>query len=221
MLTARGTTTPGPGLRALAAGAFVGVAAACAGSPVVEPDPTPPAAAGAGLRPGDAVRLSVWREPDLSGEFFIDDRGVVTLPLLGDRRVAGREAAELREDLLRDFREYLQNPSIEVTILRRITVLGAVGQPGVYTIDTTMSLREALGMAGGVAPTGDASQIRLIRDGRVVQRALDERSRIGAVDIRSGDQIVVGERGWLDRNSGALLGSLIAAAAVITTALIR
>jgi polysaccharide export outer membrane protein len=165
--------------------------------------------------------VTVWREEDLSGTFTIDDRGVVTLPLLGERRVAGMPATELRDALLGDYREYLQNPSIEVAVLRRITVLGSVGQPGLYTVDTTMSLREAIGLAGGVAPTGDATDIRLLRDGRVVRSVLDGNASIGAVDIRSGDEIVVGERSWLERNSGALLGSLIAAAAVITTALIR
>jgi hypothetical protein len=44
---------------------------------------------------------------------------------------------------------------------------------------------------------------------------------VGSVDIRSGDQIIVGEKGWLRRNPGALVGSLVAAAAGITIALIR
>jgi polysaccharide export outer membrane protein len=201
--------------------ALAGVLLACTSTPPsLPPDPAPDAAP-SGLRAGDAVQVTVWREEDLSGTFTIDDRGVVTLPLLGERRVAGMPATELRDALLGDYREYLQNPSIEVAVLRRITVLGSVGQPGLYTVDTTMSLREAIGLAGGVAPTGDATDIRLLRDGRVVRSVLDGNASIGAVDIRSGDEIVVGERSWLERNSGALLGSLIAAAAVITTALIR
>ncbi len=167
------------------------------------------------------MELRVWREPDLTGTFPIDDRGIVTVPLLGEREVAGMDPSALRASLLRDFRQYLQNPSIEVAVLRRITVLGAVGAPGVYSVDTTMTLREALGLAGGVAPNGDADDIRLIRGGRLVRRSLDRDVSIASVDIRSGDEIVVGQRGWLTQNSGALLGSVIAAAAVITTALLR
>lgn len=203
-----------------AAALIVGLAA-CSSSPPpstaradgVQPDP--------GLRPGDAVRVQVWREGDLSGTFTVDDRGVVTLPLLGEREVAGLEPAELRDDLLIDYREYLQNPSIQVTVLRRINILGAVTQPGLYPVDATISLSEALGLAGGITPEGDADDIRLYRDDRVISRDLDRNVLVGNVDIRSGDRIVVGERNWFERNPGALIGSLIAAAAGVTVALIR
>lgn len=208
-------------LRLPSALALIALLASCSAAPEEAVQPQPSQGVDTGLRPGDAVRLTVWREEDLSGEFSIDDRGVVTLPLLGERRVAGLQATELRDTLLRDFRGYLQTPSIEVAVLRRITVLGAVNQPGLYTVDTTVTLREAIGLAGGVAPAGDDSDIRLTRDGRVVRRGIDGGSRIADVDIRSGDEIVVGERSWLERNSAPLLGSLIAAAAVITTTLIR
>lgn len=174
-----------------------------------------------GLGPGDAVRIAVWREPDLSGTFGIDDRGIVTLPLLGDREVAGMDAPALRNQLLTDYREYLQNPSIQVTVLRRVNILGAVNQPGLYTVDATISLSEALGMAGGIGPTGDADDIRLARSGRVIHGNLDRAAVLGSIDVRSGDQIVVGEKGWFERNPGALIGSLIGAVAGVTVALIR
>jgi len=194
---------------------------ACSSSPPPRTAPADAAEPDLGLRPGDAVHVQVWREEDLSGEFTIDDRGVVTLPLLGDRQIAGLDPAELRDNLLADYREYLQNPSIQVTVLRRINILGAVTQPGLYPVDATISLSEALGMAGGITPTGDEDDIRVIRDGRVIHRALDQATMVGAVDIRSGDQVMVGEKGWFARNPGALLGSLLGASAVIITALLR
>lgn len=143
------------------------------------------------------------------------------MPLLGERQVAGLEPSELRDNLLTDYREYLHNPSIEVTVLRRINILGAVTQPGLYPVDATISLSEALGLAGGITPEGDADDIRLYRDDRVVSRDLDRGVLVGDVDIRSGDRIVVGEKNWFERNPGALIGSLIAAAAGVTVALIR
>lgn len=195
--------------------------AACSSSPPPSTAPAEGVRPDPGLSPGDAVRVQVWREDDLSGTFTVDDRGVVTLPLLGEREVAGLEPAELRDDLLTDYREYLQNPSIQVTVLRRINILGAVTQPGLYPVDATISLSEALGMAGGITSTGDEDDIRVIRDGLVIHRALDQATLVGAVDIRSGDQVVVGEKGWFARNPGALLGSLLGATAVIITALVR
>lgn len=173
------------------------------------------------LHPGDAIRVMVWREEDLSGDFPVDDRGIVTLPLLGERNVEGVHPDTLRERLAADYREYIRNPSIDITVLRRVNILGEVGMPGLYPVDATISLSEALGLAGGITPNGNPEDIRLLRDGRVIQQDLDQASRIGPTDIRSGDQIFVGQKSWLSRNPGALVGSLIAAAAVITTALIR
>lgn len=185
--------------------------------PVTMPAPL----ARATVLPGDAVRLQVWRENDISGQYAVDDRGVITLPLLGEREVAGLAPADLHDRLIAEYREYLQNPSISVTVLRRITVLGAVGQPGLYQVDATISLSEALGMAGGITPAANANDIRVMRGEAVVQSGLDQALALGVVDIRSGDRIVVGEKNWIARNSGALLGSLVGAAAGITIALIR
>ena len=197
------------------------VLAACSGSPPVQTAPASEAAETLALSPGDAIRVQVWREADLSGTFTVDDRGIATLPLLGEREVTGLDPSELRDKLLTDYREYLQNPSIEVTILRRISILGAVRSPGLYPVDATVSLSDALALAGGLAPHGNLNDIRLIRDRQVILLDFDAATLVGMSDIRSGDQIVVGAKGWIARNPGAFFGSLLAAGAIITATLIR
>jgi polysaccharide export outer membrane protein len=152
--------------------------------------------------------------------FTVDDRGVVTLPLLGERVVAGFELSDVRDRLVADYRVYLQNPSIEVTLLRRINILGEVRSPGLYPVDGTVSLADALALAGGITPNGDPSKIQLIRGERVIVQDLDQATMIGAAEIRSGDQIMVGQRGWIARNTGAVVGGLIAATAIVAAALI-
>jgi len=193
--------------------------AACSSNP--PPQAGPRVQTPASLLPGDAVRVQVWREGDLSGTFIVDDRGAVTLPLLGERQVGGMEPTQLRNELLDDYAEYLQNPSIEVTVLRRINILGEVRSPGLYPVDATISLADALALAGGITPTGNPDKIRLVRDGEVIAEGVDEASEIAASDIRSGDQIIVDQKSWLSRNAGVVLGSMIAATAVIAAALIR
>jgi protein involved in polysaccharide export with SLBB domain len=192
--------------------------AACGGNP---PPSSGPSAAPPALQPGDAIRVRVWREGDLSGEFQVDQRGVVTLPLLGDREVTGMHPDSLRDRLVAEYREYLQNPSVEVTLLRRISVLGEVRLPGLYALDGTMTLADAIARAGGLTPDGKQDDIRLLRDGIEIRTDLGTEFLVGSADLRSGDQIVVARKGWLARNPGALVGSLIAAAAVITTAIIN
>jgi protein involved in polysaccharide export with SLBB domain len=207
-------------LRVLMGSLAVVLAAACSSSP--PPQATAPGKqASPELLPGDAVRVQVWRESDISGVFTVDDRGIVTLPLLGERQVSGLEPTELRDSLLTDYKEYLQNPSIEVTILRRINILGEVRSPGLYPVDATISLADALALAGGVTPTADPDKIQLVRDNSVIAEGVDQAAVIGASDIMSGDQIVVGQKSWLARNSGVLVGSLIAATALIAATLIN
>jgi protein involved in polysaccharide export with SLBB domain len=173
------------------------------------------------LLPGDAVRVQVWREGDISGVFTVDDRGIVTLPLLGEREVAGLDPTELRDSLLADYQEYLQNPSIEVTILRRINILGEVRSPGLYPVDATISLADAIALAGGVTQVADPNKIQLVRDNEVIAQGVDQAAMIGASDIRSGDQIVVGMKSWFSRNVAVIIGSTIAAAAIIAAAFIN
>ena len=94
--------------------------------------PSDPAEASPGVRPGDIVRVWVWREKDYSGEFPVDVRGSVVLPVLGEMTVSGHTAEQLTDTLREAYRKYLNNPSIEVTVLRRVAVQGEVMKPGLY-----------------------------------------------------------------------------------------
>lgn len=161
------------------------------------------------LQPGDLVRLRIWREVDLSGEYTINERGEVILPKLGTRRVLGIDPNELREILIAEFERYLINPSIEVTFLRRVNVLGAVRAPGLYPLDPTMTVSDALALAGGTMPDGRPDHVRLIRDGEVLAGQITQGTQIADLALQSGDQLYVPERSWLSRNAGIVISSLI------------
>lgn len=164
------------------------------------------AASGFALRPGDVIRLRIWREPDLSGEFPVAPNGVVVLPKIGEVTVADRMPAEVEQTLLEEFERYLRNPSIEITMLRRVNILGFVRAPGLYPVDPTMTLRDVLALAGGVLPNGSEDRLELIRgDSRLVTPVAGE-MRLDALGIRSGDQIYVPERSWMRRNATIIAG---------------
>ncbi|HEU0299529.1 MAG TPA: polysaccharide biosynthesis/export family protein, partial [Longimicrobium sp.] len=74
--------------------------AALAQAPPAAADAPAAASARDTLLPGDLVRLRVWREPDLSGDFAVDETGTVVLPRLGPTRVRGVPAGELRERIV-------------------------------------------------------------------------------------------------------------------------
>ena len=167
------------------------------------------------LQPGDALRVEVWREEDLSGTFQVDSDGVVTLPLLGSRQVTGIPLRQFRDDLIREYRVQLRNPSITITPLRRVNVLGEVNKPGLYEVDPTISLAGVVALAGGTTSAGDLSRIRILRGGQVLRERVAADVMIDAVDIRSGDQILVQQRGWFERNSTFVASLLLSVTSLI------
>lgn len=172
------------------------------------------------LRGGDIIRLRIWREPDLSGEFRVDDEGVAVLPRLGPTQVGGQAPAALTARLVEAYADFLQHRSIEVVLLRRIQVLGAVRNPGLYSVEPTMTVADALALAGGTTTEGNPRRIDLIRGGRRLPVALAADTRLAETTIRSGDQLFVPERNWLTRNTG-IVTTIIAGTISLVIALIR
>ena len=173
------------------------------------------------LRPGDIVRLRIWREPDLSGDFPVDETGVVTFPKIGAFRVSDYNTASLKAKLLDSYAQYLRNPSVEVTMLRRINVLGAVKSPGLYPIDPTMTIADALALAGGATPAGDQHHVVLVRNGVRVTESLTAETNIAETPLRSGDQLFVPERSFVVRNSGLVAAGLSVTASLIIALFLR
>ncbi|HEY0242593.1 MAG TPA: polysaccharide biosynthesis/export family protein [Gemmatimonadaceae bacterium] len=173
------------------------------------------------LGPGDVVRILVWREPDLSGDFIIDELGIVTLPMVGRVDVRDVPVSQVRDKLMTAYVAQLRNPSVTITPLRRVYVLGEVNKPGLYTADPTLSLAGVLALAGGATSTGDVRRIRLVRNGSVVQTRVDPAASLVNVNIRSQDQIFVDRRPWTDRNSALLGSAAISAVTLVLSVLIR
>lgn len=171
------------------------------------------------LYPGDVVRLKIYREPDLSGDYDVNAQGVSVFPKVGAVHVTDITTDSLQHLLVSTYSEYLRDPAIEVTPLRRVTVLGAVKQPGLYNIDPTMSIADAVAMAGGSTPDGNQKKVDLIREGKRQSLNVTARTQIAAMSMRSGDELYVPERSWLARN-GYIVGAAIGAAAILTTTLI-
>ena len=157
------------------------------------------------LRPGDVIRLRIWREPDLSGDFTVDERGRVVLPKVGRVQATDGGSEALKERVVRAYEASLNHSSIEVTFLRRIQVAGAVRTPGLYPADPTLTLADIVVLAGGVTPQGRADRVEIRRAGRLVS-TVSVRDRITDTAVQSGDQVYVTEKGWASRNTGVIAG---------------
>lgn len=167
------------------------------------------------LLPGDLIRIEIWREEDLSGEFPVAENGMVVLPLLGEQRVTGIPLTALRDGLLEKYRVQLRNPSITITPLRRINILGEVQKPGLYPIDPTVTLAGAVALAGGTTSAGDMSRIRIVRSGEMIRQRVGVAETLTAANIRSGDQIIVEERNWFSRNSTFVVSTLLSVTSIV------
>lgn len=172
------------------------------------------------LQPGDLLRITIWREPELSGDFSVDERGRATLPLLGVRQVAGVPLAVLRDSLIAGYARELRNPSINIVPLRRVNVQGEVTRPGLYPVDPTVTLADVVALAGGTTEAGDPRNIRVVRNGTVLIERVEPGAALTTADVRSGDQVYVGRRTWMDRNSGTLVATVLSAAVSIIASLI-
>jgi protein involved in polysaccharide export with SLBB domain len=173
------------------------------------------------LEPGDVVRTAIWREKDLSGDFQVDETGRLTLPMLGVINVLNRSWEALRDSLIAEYQRQLRDPSVTLTPLRRVQVLGEVTRPGQYLADPTLSMAGLVALAGGATPNGDLNRVRVVRGGKTVVAAASVESLLLQAGVRSNDQIFVDRRAWLERNGAFIASALISTAGILITILRR
>jgi len=166
-------------------------------------------ASSATLRPGDVLRLKIWREPDWSGDYQVDETGKAVLPRLGPTSVVGVPADQLKAQLVERYREFLNNPAVEVIPLRRISILGAVRNPGMFPVDPSVTLGEAANIAGGPTPESKRNVVELRRGATSRRVDLNKNPELSSLPLESGDQVYLPERSWLSRNSTWFVSTLV------------
>jgi protein involved in polysaccharide export with SLBB domain len=153
------------------------------------------AASGYRLGSGDQVRITVYGQPELTGEYAIDGTGTLSFPLIGQVEAGGLGAGDLEKALIaRLHPNYLKNPSISVEVMtyRPFYIVGEVRTPGSYSYVSGMTVLNAVALAGGFtyrAREGDFYVMRQNADGR--------KGRLTAAPdspVLPGDVITVRER---------------------------
>nr|MBV6630643.1 polysaccharide export protein [Oceanococcus sp. HetDA_MAG_MS8] len=171
---------------------------ACADTPTLPQDTvlrlaTPFSATNYLISPTDTVRIDVYREPDLSGEYYVDPSGTINFPLLGRVGVAGETVSALENKLRLSLSQgYLVDPDVRASIskFRPIYITGAVAKPGAYPFTPGMTVQQAIVLAGG--------ETRFAADRYYLQRNNDSTDKQLRISNRSvlfpGDVIIIGER---------------------------
>jgi polysaccharide export outer membrane protein len=142
---------------------------------------------------GDALHVTVFQQPDLTTDARVTERGTISLPLVGEVKVAGLSVAEAGSQIAHALKggQYLKNPQVNVAVTtvrsRQVNVLGLVPRPGRYALDdTTSSLSDVIAAAGGIATGGD-NLVTLVRDGQ--PQKVDVMAK--AFQLKNGDTIQV------------------------------
>lgn len=157
------------------------------------------------LGPDDTIRITVFQNPDLTTETRISSQGAIVFPLIGEVQLADRTPAEAGEVIAAALREegYVVDPQVSVSILevrsRRVSVLGAVAQPGRYALDgPAVRLTDILALAGGITERGDGKVVVMTdRDGATERREIDVAGMYengdlsGDIELTNGDTLFV------------------------------
>lgn len=180
----------------------------------------PTDAAQADVRPGDRVALKIWNEPAMSDTFTVAENGEVILPKLGAMRVASHSVGSLQDSVRTAYTAYLRNPSVEISVLRRVGVSGAVRQPGIFLVDLTMTLPDVIAQAGGLVEAGDPNDVIVIRDGEQLRFRAADQERFVAAELHSGDQVVIGYKSFIARNPLAVITTAVPLLGYVVTVIL-
>ena len=169
------------------------------------------------MRPGDVLRISVWPDVELGGDFPVEVDGYVYLPFLGGVAAVGVPGDELRAQIREGFQAAQRNAVVTVTPLYRIGVTGSVRRPGAYLVPPSDGFFDVIATAGGFDLRAKQDQVRVVRDGQVItlnaKEAIErgETLPLDALTLKSGDQIVVpfGADPWTRRDYLAIGNFLI------------
>lgn len=146
------------------------------------------------LGPGDKVRVTVYGEESLSGEFFVSGTGLMSLPLIGEIKVGGMTVGQFQtavQDKLKDG--YLKDPrvSAEVLTFRPFYILGEVEKPGTYPYTSGLTVLNAVATAGGFTYRADKKSVYIKRNGDTSENKGELKP---STLVSPGDTIRIGER---------------------------
>lgn len=146
------------------------------------------------LGAGDHLRVIVFGQPDLSGEFQVDGSGNVALPLVGNVAAGGASAGELETSIAQKLTpDYLRDPrvSVEVITYRPFYIVGEVKSPGNYAYTNGMTVINAVAMAGGFTYRARNDDFYIVRAGGTSRESEDATQQ---TKVYPGDVITVRER---------------------------
>ena len=154
---------------------------------------------------GDAIKVTVWRHDEASTDAVVAPDGKISLPLIGEVSVAGLTVAEFKDELNKQYRDFINEPHVTVTIREinslKIYVFGEVTKPGEFRLNSTTDVLQAISLAGGFTIYANKSNIKIIRkegDKKIkinfnYNEVIKGKNLAQNIPLKAGDVIVVSE----------------------------
>jgi len=155
------------------------------------------------IGPEDVLYIHVWKEEALTRTVPVRMDGKISLPLIQEVKAAGLTPLQLKEVLMRKFKEFIENPIVSVTVVEvnsyKVYVIGQVKNPGVQRLRSETTVTQLIVMAGGFTEWANQKKIVVIRkeDGREKRMNVNYKKIMGGKDLASdvilkaGDTVMV------------------------------
>jgi polysaccharide export outer membrane protein len=117
------------------------------------------------MNPGDQVRITVWRKPEMSGDFTVGGNGTILHPLYREVSVIGVPLTTVEERLRTYLTRYETNPQFVIQPLVRIVVGGEVRSPNILSVPPETTIAQAVALGGGPTERGRLDRVNVIREG--------------------------------------------------------
>lgn len=145
------------------------------------------------LGAGDQLRITVFNEADLTGQFVVGSQGSIAYPLVGEVRAAGMTVPEFTASLAQALRQFVRSPdvSVEVANYRPFFILGEVTRPGTYPYSASLTVLNAVATAGGFTYRANQSRVFVRHANETTEHSLPLTI---ATPVLPGDTIRIGER---------------------------
>ncbi len=146
-----------------------GTAATSVSQPdAVKTTPTPSAASDEFvIGPGDVLAINVWKEAEISRVMPVRSDGRISLPLIGELQTSGLTTRQLEAEITKRLKDYVADPSVTVVVQeiksQKINVLGMVARPGSYVITNSLTVLDAIALAGGFRDFAKQKSIYVLR----------------------------------------------------------
>jgi polysaccharide export outer membrane protein len=146
------------------------------------------------LGPADKLRITVYGEETLTGEYSVSGSGVISFPLIGEVRAADRTLPQIREEIRAKLADgYLREPQVsaEVLTFRPFYILGEVNRPGQYPYTDGLTVPKAVATAGGFTYRANQRKVFIKRGDHPSEEAYELTPE---TMVAPGDMIRIGER---------------------------